>query len=59
MVVNKYLVDDLMKLNLWTADIRTQIIANNGSILRELRRFQRGNSRTLQDSMGDSAKDVD
>ena len=32
MVVNKYLVDDLTKLGLWTADIRTQIIANNGSI---------------------------
>jgi ribonucleoside-diphosphate reductase alpha subunit len=32
MVVNKYLVQDLMKLGLWTTDIRTQIIANNGSI---------------------------
>ena len=32
MVVNKYLVEDLTKLGLWTADIRTQIIANNGSI---------------------------
>lgn len=32
MVVNKYLVEDLTKLNLWTSDIRTQIIANNGSI---------------------------
>lgn len=32
MVVNKYLVDDLTKLKLWTADVRTQIIANNGSI---------------------------
>ncbi len=32
MVVNKYLVDDLAKLNLWTSEIRTQIIANNGSI---------------------------
>lgn len=31
-VINKYLVDDLMKLGLWTADIRTDIIANNGSI---------------------------
>lgn len=31
-VVNKYLVDDLTKLGLWTSDIRTQIIANNGSI---------------------------
>ena len=32
MVVNKYLVEDLTKLSLWTADVRTQIIANNGSI---------------------------
>jgi ribonucleoside-diphosphate reductase alpha chain len=32
MVVNKYLVQDLMNLNLWTTDVRTQIIANNGSI---------------------------
>jgi ribonucleoside-diphosphate reductase alpha subunit len=32
MVVNKFLVDDLTKLGLWTSDIRTQIIANNGSI---------------------------
>jgi ribonucleoside-diphosphate reductase alpha chain len=32
MVVNKYLVDELTKLGLWTADTRTQIIANNGSI---------------------------
>jgi len=32
MVVNKYLVEDLTNLGLWTADIRTQIIANNGSI---------------------------
>ena len=32
MVVNKYLVDDLTKLGLWTTDIRTQIIANNGSV---------------------------
>ena len=32
MVVNKYLVDDLTKVGLWTADIRTQIIANNGSV---------------------------
>lgn len=32
MVVNKYLVDDLTKLGLWTSDIRTQIIANNGSV---------------------------
>lgn len=32
MVVNKYLVEDLTKLGLWTTDIRTQIIAENGSI---------------------------
>jgi ribonucleoside-diphosphate reductase alpha chain len=32
MVVNKYLVEDLTKLGLWTSDIRTQIIANNGSV---------------------------
>ena len=32
MVVNKYLVDDLMKIGKWTPDVRTQIIANNGSI---------------------------
>ena len=32
MVVNKYLVEDLVKLGLWTADVRTEIIANNGSI---------------------------
>ena len=32
MVVNKYLVDELTKLGLWTTDIRTQIIANNGSV---------------------------
>jgi ribonucleotide reductase alpha subunit len=32
MVVNKFLVEDLTKLGLWTTDIRTQIIANNGSV---------------------------
>ena len=32
MVVNKYLVEDLTKLGLWTSDVRTEIIANNGSI---------------------------
>ena len=32
MVINKYLVEDLVNLGLWTSDIRTQIIANNGSI---------------------------
>lgn len=32
MVVNKYLVDELTKIGLWTSDIRSQIIANNGSV---------------------------
>ena len=32
MVVNKYLVDELTKISLWTAEIRTQIIADNGSV---------------------------
>jgi ribonucleoside-diphosphate reductase alpha chain len=32
MVINKYLVNDLTKLGLWTSDIRTQIISDNGSI---------------------------
>jgi len=32
MVVNKYLVEDLVAKGLWTSDVRTQIIANNGSI---------------------------
>jgi ribonucleoside-diphosphate reductase alpha chain len=32
MVVNKYLVEDLVSRGLWTSDIRTGIIANNGSI---------------------------
>ena len=32
MVVNKYLVEDLVALGLWTSDVRTQIITNNGSI---------------------------
>lgn len=31
-VVNKHLVGDLTKLGLWTTDVRTQIIANNGSV---------------------------
>jgi ribonucleoside-diphosphate reductase alpha chain len=31
-VINKYLVDDLVNRNLWNADVRSQIIANNGSI---------------------------
>lgn len=32
MVVNKYLVSDLIKARCWNSDIRTQIMANNGSI---------------------------
>ena len=32
MVVNKYLVEDLVKLDLWTPEIRNMIIANNGSV---------------------------
>ena len=31
-VINKYLVEDLVQRGLWTPDIRSQIIANNGSI---------------------------
>lgn len=31
-VVNKYLVEDLVALKMWTAEVRTSIIANNGSI---------------------------
>jgi len=31
-VVNKHLVRDLLKLNLWTTSIKNQIIANNGSV---------------------------
>ena len=31
-VVNKYLVEDLVKLGMWTSDIRTSIMANNGSV---------------------------
>jgi ribonucleoside-diphosphate reductase alpha chain len=31
-VVNKYLVEDLIKAGLWTSEVRTQIIANNGSV---------------------------
>jgi len=31
-VVNKYLVEDLSAIGLWTSDLRTQIIAQNGSI---------------------------
>lgn len=32
MVINKYLIDDLIKIRYWNSDVRTQIIANNGSI---------------------------
>ena len=31
-VINKYLVEDLVARNLWTPEVRTSIIANNGSI---------------------------
>jgi ribonucleoside-diphosphate reductase alpha subunit len=32
MVLNKYLVEDLLRLGLWNAETRTSIIAENGSI---------------------------
>lgn len=32
MMVNKYLVNELVDLGLWTADIRNQIMVNNGSV---------------------------
>jgi ribonucleoside-diphosphate reductase alpha chain len=31
-VINKYLVEDLVNRDMWNSNIRTQIIANNGSI---------------------------
>lgn len=31
-VVNQHLLRDLMARNLWTEDIRNQIIAHNGSV---------------------------
>jgi ribonucleoside-diphosphate reductase alpha chain len=31
-VINKYLVEDLVQRGLWTADVRSQIIASNGSV---------------------------
>ena len=31
-VVNKYLIHDLLKLNIWNEDIKNQIIKDNGSI---------------------------
>jgi ribonucleoside-diphosphate reductase alpha chain len=32
MVINKYLVSDLVKMGLWTSEVRTLIIENNGSV---------------------------
>ncbi len=32
MVINKYLVDDLIRIRYWNSDVRSQIMANNGSI---------------------------
>ena len=32
MVVNKYLVEDLVSLGMWTPEMRNMIIANNGSV---------------------------
>jgi ribonucleoside-diphosphate reductase alpha chain len=32
MIVNKYLVDDLKKLGLWSTDMKDQIISDNGSV---------------------------
>ena len=32
MIVNKYLIKDLIKLNMWNRDIKNNIIANHGSI---------------------------
>jgi ribonucleoside-diphosphate reductase alpha subunit len=32
LVINKYLVDDLIKLNLWNDEIRGKIISNSGSV---------------------------
>ena len=31
-IVNKYLVEDLIKLDLWTPEVRNSIIANDGSV---------------------------
>lgn len=31
-IINKYLIDDLLKLNIWNDTIKQKIIANNGSI---------------------------
>lgn len=32
MVINKYLVDDLIRIKYWNSDVRSQIMANNGSV---------------------------
>jgi ribonucleoside-diphosphate reductase alpha chain len=32
MVINKYLVEDLIKIKYWNSDVRSQIMANNGSV---------------------------
>jgi len=32
-LINKYLIDDLKKINLWNNDIKNEIISNRGSIL--------------------------
>ena len=32
MVINKYLVEDLIRIKYWNADVRSQIMANNGSV---------------------------
>ena len=31
-IVNKHLVRDLIKLGLWTSEIKNMIVANNGSV---------------------------
>ena len=31
-VINKYLIEDLLKLNLWSEEIKNKIIKNNGSV---------------------------
>ena len=31
-VVNKYLINDLIELNLWNEDLKNEIIKNNGSV---------------------------
>ena len=30
--VNKHLVKDLIKLNLWTAEVKNELVAHNGSV---------------------------